>query len=675
MKKLFALLLVIAAATPVFAFPKVALVERFTNASCGPCAVLNSGWYSTTSQNLENQGLLNHIVYNVNWPGPLDPMYLLNPVDNMTRRAYYLVDAVPWIEIDGVTFSISGNNTVDAANFTNLVTTHTASYSPFQIDVTAEIYTGNVIEVHVTVTRDPADATVLPETVSLQLGLLQNLVSYTSPPGSNGERDFPDVCRKMLDDAYGLAVPVPAPGGTYSTSVLYIPTAEAQAAIDFSQARILAFLQNQQTQVVYQSKKVATQVTDSIHAAFRAPETAGAAPMMVAFEDLSSAQSAHPITSWQWDLDGNGTIDSTSPAPTWTYTAGGIYNVTLTVSDGINNHTTTRPHYIYAIANQADILVVNGIEYPTYPAEMATFYNTSAIFGAHQVDVWDLFGDQGFDYLANPGVTQVVELRRKIPTSVLNLYRTVIWVGNNFSGDLDYFDATQVLNYVGGGGNFILATRLGSTFLTTPLRTYCGIATVTTDRTVTQLTAQDPNLVNMASVGANSLVHLVTLSATSEAIPIFRDSGVPTLIGGFRLHKDGDGAFIYMAGRPYRYDTTASYLNYNYILDNWTTSLTGIDDQPELARPFALTQNQPNPFNPSTQIHFSLPQAGHVSLQIYDTAGRHVRTLVDDTRAANEYTVTWNGKDDAGAGVAAGVYLYKLQTGSDSQTRRMVLVK
>ncbi len=231
----------------------------------------------------------------------------------------------------------------------------------------------------------------------------------------------------MLDDAYGTTFAVPAPGESFTTSVLYIPSAEAQNAIDFSQVRLLAFVQNQQTQVVYQSKKVPTTFTDSIHAAFRAAETAGAAPLLVAFEDMSSAASATPITSWQWDFDSNGSVDSTAPEPTWTFTAAGIYDVTLTVGDGINSHTTTRAHYVQAISNQADILVVNGIDYATYPAEMATFYNTSAIFGSHQVDVWDLFGDQGFDYLANPSVSQVVELRRKIPNSVLQLYRTVIW--------------------------------------------------------------------------------------------------------------------------------------------------------------------------------------------------------------------------------------------------------
>ena len=184
------------------------------------------------------------------------------------------------------------------------------------------------------------------------------------------------------------------------------------------------------------------------------------------------------------------------------------------------------------------------------------------------------------------------------------------------------------------------------------------------DRTVTQLTALDPNLVNMASVGANSLVHLVTLGATSEAIPIFRDPTAPTLVAGFRLQKEGDGTFIYVAGRPYRYDTGASYQNYNYMLDNWTGGLTG--DRRPARRPGPAVRRWPRTSpTRSTRARRSASRwrtRDTCRSKVYDAAGRHVRTLVDDTRAASEYTVTWNGKDDAGAAVAAGVYLYKLQT-------------
>ena len=91
---------------------------------------------------------------------------------------------------------------------------------------------------------------------------------------------------------------------------------------------------------------------------------------------------------------------------------------------------------------------------------------------------------------------------------------------------------------------------------------------------------------------------------------------------------------------------------------------------------FALEQNVPNPFNPLTTIYFELPEAARVRLQVYDISGRLVRTLVNgDSMGAGRQDVMWNGKDDSGQQVSAGVYFYHLNAGSFSDTKRMTLVK
>jgi len=83
----------------------------------------------------------------------------------------------------------------------------------------------------------------------------------------------------------------------------------------------------------------------------------------------------------------------------------------------------------------------------------------------------------------------------------------------------------------------------------------------------------------------------------------------------------------------------------------------------------------PNPFNPQTKISFEMGSDAHASLRIFDAAGRLVKTLVDEQRAAGPHTVTWNGRDVAGRTAAAGVYLYRFETGKSVQTRTMTLVK
>ncbi|MFT5232001.1 MAG: hypothetical protein ACI9UK_000142 [Candidatus Krumholzibacteriia bacterium] len=83
----------------------------------------------------------------------------------------------------------------------------------------------------------------------------------------------------------------------------------------------------------------------------------------------------------------------------------------------------------------------------------------------------------------------------------------------------------------------------------------------------------------------------------------------------------------------------------------------------------------PNPFNPLTEIHFRLPVSGHVNLQVFDTRGRLVATLQNETMSAGDHRVTWRGADEQGRSVAAGVYLSRLQTGSGTLLKKMILVK
>ncbi len=88
-----------------------------------------------------------------------------------------------------------------------------------------------------------------------------------------------------------------------------------------------------------------------------------------------------------------------------------------------------------------------------------------------------------------------------------------------------------------------------------------------------------------------------------------------------------------------------------------------------------LGQNHPNPFNPSTTISYNLPAASFVSLEIYDVAGRKVRTLVRDIQAPGSKQLEWNGFDDAGSRVVSGVYFYRLRAGKEELTRKMVIMR
>ncbi len=102
---------------------------------------------------------------------------------------------------------------------------------------------------------------------------------------------------------------------------------------------------------------------------------------------------------------------------------------------------------------------------------------------------------------------------------------------------------------------------------------------------------------------------------------------------------------------------------------------TGAEDAAAFDGP-ALRGNHPNPFNPKTTIAYDLPEPARVRLEIYDVAGRRVRTLIDGaTVAAGLHAEPWDGRSDDGQQLASGVYLYRLEVDGGVLTKRMVLLK
>jgi parallel beta-helix repeat protein len=94
---------------------------------------------------------------------------------------------------------------------------------------------------------------------------------------------------------------------------------------------------------------------------------------------------------------------------------------------------------------------------------------------------------------------------------------------------------------------------------------------------------------------------------------------------------------------------------------------------------YGLGQNSPNPFNPTTVISYDVPAAAgtgvHVLLNVYDVAGRLVRTLVDRSDVPGAYKVVWDGTDNRGQAVGTGVYFYRIEAGSFRATKKMLLLK
>jgi Periplasmic protease len=105
---------------------------------------------------------------------------------------------------------------------------------------------------------------------------------------------------------------------------------------------------------------------------------------------------------------------------------------------------------------------------------------------------------------------------------------------------------------------------------------------------------------------------------------------------------------------------------------NWITSLTNVNVHTiaQTPRVFVLSQNFPNPFNPTTVISYQLPTNSFVNLEIYDLVGRKIRTLVNERQNAGVRSVTFNA-----SGLSSGVYFYHLRAGSFSEAKKLILLK
>ncbi|MGE5313831.1 MAG: FlgD immunoglobulin-like domain containing protein [Acidobacteriota bacterium] len=124
-------------------------------------------------------------------------------------------------------------------------------------------------------------------------------------------------------------------------------------------------------------------------------------------------------------------------------------------------------------------------------------------------------------------------------------------------------------------------------------------------------------------------------------------------------------------------DSSDPHVGSFYIVDDLTLdAVTAVGDQGASApAAFALEQNFPNPFNPSTTIRYSLPKESNVTLSVYNMLGEEVKTLVSGVRASGTHEVVWNGDTNAGVPAGSGLYVYRLRAGSLTEVRRMMLVK
>lgn len=270
-------------------------------------------------------------------------------------------------------------------------------------------------------------------------------------------------------------------------------------------------------------------------------------------------------------------------------------------------------------------------------------------------------------------------------------YKTVIWFTGDAGNGLSEDNIAGLETFLDNGGHLLLSGQdiaelmpEGSTFLAD----YLGVNFVMSVPTVYFVYGRDGDmffdgvqllLQGDQGAGNQTSVDVIEAIPGSGAVPVLDYQGTFGVAGIAKYNPDTDARVIFtgfgLEGIHVQNPSYTSRADFIHTAFDYFADPLGVEDPTPTARVTALRQNYPNPFNPSTSIRFALATDSHVSLKIFDSAGRLVSTLVDGNRAAGDYAVTWNGQENSGAEAASGVYFYQLQTDERTETKRMVLMK
>ncbi|MDO9172485.1 MAG: S8 family serine peptidase [bacterium] len=339
---------------------------------------------------------------------------------------------------------------------------------------------------------------------------------------------------------------------------------------------------------------------------FSATPLTGAAPLAVVFTDLST----NTPTSWSWNFGDSGT--STLKSPSHTYAAAGTYTVTLTATNSAGSDGETKTGYIVVTTSSGTWTTITSDNFETgmgtYTDGGLDMLRYTATVNAHQ-------GAAAADIQDNSGTKS-------------SFYHTA---GKNVTG----YSNLEVNFWFKAVG-----METGEDFW---VQYYDGAAwrTVATYKSGTDF------------VNSTFYNKTVTISRATYAYPTAAKLR-------FMCDASADDDDVYIDEIVFR--------GYTAALAAAPADEAAADKA--LPIPFALGQNRPNPFNPSTTFEFSLPADTRVLVRVFDLKGRAVATLADGQYGAGSHSVRWDATE-----FASGTYFYRIDAGERSSVRKMTLLK
>ncbi|NOY05890.1 MAG: T9SS type A sorting domain-containing protein [Chlorobi bacterium] len=324
------------------------------------------------------------------------------------------------------------------------------------------------------------------------------------------------------------------------------------------------------------------------------------------------------------------------------------------------------------------ILLVNGVDWnvSAYAQDLLSAYEDSIFTGVQPFDFWDLFNGPRNGYPQS--LPKPLGKGAAVPPDVMGQYCTVVWIGNDYNGDLAKWSGSPIWSYLQAGGNVILISRSGINFLDDLMMQFLGITWNSgLYNTITDCTAMQPGLVDMAFTGQQNLcpTFATTLSRPDNEI-LFTDNstGTPRGIGvlGKPLSREGGltGAMIFLGMRPYRVEHQDLRRNMETLLGKLTCATTAVEQTPS-AGSFVLGQSFPNPVSTRAVIPFHVDGgSANVTLKVFDLFGREVATVFDGPARSGDNV----GVLDVSR-LRPGMYFYQLKTRDRIARKTMMVVR
>ncbi len=673
MKNILSILLVLVLFSSIHIgqVPRTVLMEYATNASCPPCAAYNPTSYTYLKS---NYGQMVSIWYHAWWPGPNDPMYLANVAENRNRIEYYNIDAVPRFVIDGVLSDYADNQSALVSH----TDTRMQMNSPVKLSVASEIV-GDSIDIEVTLV---VVDTVNESNLKLRTAIIEQMMIYDSPPGSNGEKEFPHVFKKFINGTGGINIA----NLNVGDSIVYTIKHEILPDWNLGKIAVVSFLQSDDTKEVLQACSN-----------LKFHEISSSAPNFELIQKNKTYNYEYSITNEQEDtLKLRISLDELSNKETWENDL--LYDNTKQKSFDVEIAVGESISFQLEIITDENLGYINiKISAENIGGE-SSFTSSLEYFGLTNAgDILLIDDDGGADYdkIFNRVLNNLGKEYTKIDHEILDdvkkmidfsvEYKVILWNMGDHAPSLEGSDLNLLLDYLNAGGRAFFSgsdfahdihdvqrSSTGKFFF----RNYLDASYLTDSVTTTTLrtVAGNPLFENDLTIQVNPLYSTLPDGVASVKAPdhmIMKYEG--TDYYGMVSREFNEYKTAYLTCGLEQIDTEANQdLIIEKVLDWFAKPVVGVEETKVDVIPneFNLEQNYPNPFNPSTTINFALPVSSHIVLSVYNSLGEKVSELVNKDLSAGYHTINFKADN-----FSSGIYFYKIKTSGFVSVKKMLLLK